>query len=80
LGKRNYDRGLLAVVNFAFEVLGLNRVEAHCEEENIGSWKVMMKAGMKFEGVLREKVFVKDKFRSMKVYSIIKSEYDIKNK
>jgi ribosomal-protein-alanine N-acetyltransferase len=53
----------------------LNRVEAHCEEENIGSWKVMEKCGLKNEGTLREKVFVKERYRSMKMYSILKSEF-----
>lgn len=58
-----------------FEVLHLNRIEAHCEEENIGSWRVMEKCGMKYEGTLREKVFIKERFRSMKMYSILKQEW-----
>ena len=66
---------LKAVIDFSFRTLNLNRVEAYCEEENVGSWHVMQKAGMKFEGVLREKVCIKGTFRSMKVYSILKSEY-----
>jgi len=34
----------------------------------------MEKCGMKYEGTLRKKVFIKEKFRSMKMYSILKSE------
>lgn len=74
-GKGIVTEALKAVIDFSFRTLNLNRVEAHCEEENIGSWKVMQKAGMTFEGILREKVCIKGKFRSMKVYSILKNEY-----
>ncbi len=35
----------------------------------------MEKAGMKYEGTLREKTFMKGKFINMKFYSILKSEY-----
>lgn len=66
---------LRTVIKFCFEELHLNRLEAHCEEENIGSWHVMQKCGMKYEGTLREKVYVKEKYRSMKMYSILRSEY-----
>ncbi|PKL83630.1 MAG: GNAT family N-acetyltransferase [Ignavibacteriae bacterium HGW-Ignavibacteriae-3] len=80
LSKKYWNKGILtevlrSVIRFCFEELQLNRVEAHCEEENIGSWRVMEKCGMKFEGLLRQKVFVKERYRSMKMYSILKSEY-----
>jgi len=51
-------------------------MEAHCEHENTGSWRVMEKCGMSFEGTLREKVFIKNRFRSMKTYSVLKSEWE----
>jgi [ribosomal protein S5]-alanine N-acetyltransferase len=66
---------LHAVLKFGFEELELNRLEAHCEEENVGSWRVMEKCGMKHEGILREKVYIKKRFRSMKMYSILRKEW-----
>jgi [ribosomal protein S5]-alanine N-acetyltransferase len=80
LSKKNWNKGIVteamnAIINYGFETMDLNRIEAHCEEANIGSWKVMEKAGMKFEGVLREKIFLKERFRSMKMYSVLKSEW-----
>ena len=72
------SEAMAAVIKYGFKELLLNRVEAHCEEENIGSWKVMEKCRMKFEGVLREKVFIKGRFRSMKMYSILRKEWDKK--
>jgi ribosomal-protein-alanine N-acetyltransferase len=75
-----WNRGFISesiqeVIKFCFNELKLNRVEAHCDEENIGSARVMEKAGMKYEGTMREKLYVKDKYRSMKLYSILKSEF-----
>jgi len=80
LSKDYWNKGILtevlkSLIKFCFEELNLNRVEAHCEEENIGSWRVMEKCGMKQEGTLREKVYMKERYRSMKMYSILKSEY-----
>jgi ribosomal-protein-alanine N-acetyltransferase len=66
---------LKSVIKFGFNDLKLHRIEAHCEAENIGSSRVMEKAGMKYEGVLREKIYIKNKYRSMKMFSILKSEY-----
>jgi len=67
---------LKAVLEFGFSKLKFNRLEAHCEEENKASWHVMEKAGMKYEGTLRQKAFFKDKFRSMKMYSLLYSEWN----
>lgn len=76
-----WNRGLAseamkAVINFGFKILQLNRIESHCEGENIGSWKVMEKCGMQFEGILREKLFIKERFRSMKMYSILRKDWN----
>ncbi|TSA28457.1 MAG: N-acetyltransferase [Ignavibacteriales bacterium] len=80
ISQKYWNRGYVSeamktVIKFGLEELHLNRIEAHCEEENIGSWRVMEKCGMKYEGTLREKVFIKERFRSMKMYSILKSEW-----
>ena len=80
VSKKYWNKGYVseatkAVIKFGFKELHMNRIEAHCEEENIGSWKVMEKCGMKFEGILREKVFIKGRFRTMKMYSILKKEW-----
>ncbi len=56
----------------------LNKIEAPCMVENVRSQRVLQKLGMKLEGILREKYFIKGKFRDMPVYSILKNEY--KNK
>jgi ribosomal-protein-alanine N-acetyltransferase len=51
-----------AIVNYAFAKLGAHRVVGYCSPENIPSWKVLEKCGMKREGLRRKNAFFrKDK-------------------
>lgn len=75
-----WNRGLMTealaeIIRFGFEIMGLNRIEASCYPENSASEKVMVKCGLTFEGTIRESVFIKGKFRDLKQFSILKSEY-----
>lgn len=63
------------LVKFGFEKMGLVRVQARCDVENIGSARVMEKSGMTFEGIIRKGIFVKGKHRDLKIYSILKEEF-----
>ncbi|MCM3410387.1 GNAT family N-acetyltransferase [Metabacillus litoralis] len=78
---RNYwGQGLVSeaikeVIKFGFETLELNRIEGGCDTDNIGSEKVMLKAGFKYEGTLRKNEYIKGEFRDTKVYSIIKEDF-----
>jgi ribosomal-protein-alanine N-acetyltransferase len=81
LSKKYWNKGLMTeavrkVIEFGFEKLNLNRIQARCMAENISSERVMQKAGMKLEGILREALFVKGRFWDMKMYSILKREYE----
>lgn len=80
LSRKYWNNGIItealkAVIEFCFTKLELNRVEAHCDENNIGSWRAMEKAGMRYEGTLRQKIFLKEKFINMKFYSILREEF-----
>ncbi|HOI29253.1 MAG TPA: GNAT family protein [Melioribacteraceae bacterium] len=79
LSPKYWNRGIITeaikrVIRFGFEVLNANRIEAHCDEENIPSFRAMEKAGMRYEGTLKDKVFLKGKFINIKFYSILKEE------
>lgn len=59
LGRRWWGQGIMtealqAVMDFLFEEVGMNRLESRHDPRNPGSGKVMMKCGMKFEGLLRQ--------------------------
>jgi RimJ/RimL family protein N-acetyltransferase len=43
-----------ALLKFGFDELGLHRISARCDSENIASYKVMEKIGMRREGLFLE--------------------------
>ena len=45
---------LRAVINYLFEEAGMNRIAATHDRNNPKSGRVMEKAGMKYEGILRQ--------------------------
>lgn len=80
LSPKYWNRGIITeaimrIIKFGFDKLNANRIEAHCDEKNIGSFKAMEKAGMKYEGTLRQKVMMKGKYVDMKYYSILREDY-----
>ncbi len=80
IGREHWGKGLTteavrAAIAFGFEHLTLNRIEARCVAENTASERVMQKAGMSYEGTLRDNVFCKGRYWDYKVYSILRREY-----
>jgi ribosomal-protein-alanine N-acetyltransferase len=68
------------VIKFGFSNMNLVRIQARCYLENIGSARVMEKAKMSFEGVIRKGLFVKGKHQDLKMYSIISEEFYVLHK
>lgn len=67
---------LKAVIKYLFEEADADLLYAQFMENNPASGKVMEKAGMKYEGVLRSRVIDKDNKRNNLInYSITKEEY-----
>ena len=59
MGRAHWGKGLMpealsAVMDFLFGEVGMNRVSAKHDARNPKSGRVMAKAGMRFEGVLRQ--------------------------
>ena len=63
------------VIRFGVEEMQLNRIQAICEVANIASARVMEKAGMQFEGVLRNYIQHNGRPLDMKMFSIIRNEW-----
>ncbi len=79
LGRKYWNQGymteaLQAVVEFGFTRLNLNRIEAQHECDNPASGHVMQKAGMKYEGTLRQRIYNKGRFVDVDLYAIICSD------
>ena len=48
-----------ALIRYGFDHWGIHRVMAHCNPENIASWRVLEKIGMQREGYFRSNAFFK---------------------
>ncbi|MCC6146264.1 MAG: GNAT family N-acetyltransferase [Anaerolineaceae bacterium] len=64
-----------AALAFGFKTLRCNRIEAMCDVANLSSARVMEKLGMRFEGVLRQYLYMQDSHRDVRIYSLLFSEW-----
>jgi len=64
-----------AVIEFGFFDLDLNRIEARHMDGNNASAAVMKKCGMTYDGTLEKYMFVKNEFKTIHVYSVLKENY-----
>ncbi|WP_374954756.1 GNAT family N-acetyltransferase [Paenibacillus sp. AR247] len=62
------------IMRYAFVQAGFHRLEARCNASNPGSFRVMEKLGMSFEGVLREQLKIKGQFVDQRLYSILRQD------
>jgi ribosomal-protein-alanine N-acetyltransferase len=60
------------VIRFAFEEMGMHRIEAECETENIRSIRLLERCGMMREAIRMENDINKGRFVSNYVYAIIR--------
>lgn len=51
------------LIYYGFKHFGIHRVTAHCNPENVASWRVLEKIGMRREGHFRKNVFFSNKYR-----------------
>ena len=84
LSRRYWNQGIMsealqAVVEFGFTKLNLNRIEAQHECDNPASGKVMLHAGMRHEGTLRQRIYNKGRYADVDLYAIVRSDY-LKNR
>lgn len=80
LNRDYWNKGIMTealkeIIRFGFENMNLIRIETKLNALNIQSERVMQKNGLKYEGTLRKKEFLKDKFIDIKYYSILRDEY-----
>jgi RimJ/RimL family protein N-acetyltransferase len=69
-----------ALITFAFDQLRLHRIFAWCDTENPASARVLEKAGMRREGVLRKNWTVRGEWRDALLYAMIESEWNSSQK
>ena len=76
-GKGYMSEAAKAVLHYGFTELHLERIQARCFAENIGSERVMQKAGMVYEGTMRKAKLSKGTYYDLKMYSMIREEADL---
>jgi RimJ/RimL family protein N-acetyltransferase len=64
------------LIGYGFQQMNLHRIYAHHLTRNPASGRVMQKAGMTYEGTLREHVKKWDRFEDIAAYGILRSEYE----
>ena len=73
-------KSCLALINYAFDELKLNRVEMHCGVENKRSRKIPEKLGFIEEGVVRQAGWLHGRFVDFVIYGILANEWEDKNR
>ena len=66
---------VMAIMRYAFDELGLKRLDAGWFEDNIASKRLYTKCGWVVEGIRRQYYFKKGLYRDMVVAGILESEY-----
>ena len=85
LSRAYWNQGIMSealktVLEFGFTKLGLNRIEAQHEFDNPASGRVMLKAGMRHEGTLRQRVYNKGRYADVELYAIVRSDFTQKTR
>ncbi|WP_130858719.1 GNAT family N-acetyltransferase [Gracilibacillus phocaeensis] len=65
------------ILAFGFEEMQLERIQAKCIAANIGSARVMEKAGMTFEGTMRKAIYHDNQHWDAKLYAIINKDFHL---
>ncbi len=82
LARMYWNRGIMteavrAIVQFGFEYMNLNRIQAIVVSENIASLHLLEKLGFQEEGILRELEFWRGAFRNVRIISLLKRDYKV---
>lgn len=76
-GKGYATEALCSILKFGFQELRLHRIEAGCAVENIGSIKVLEKAGMQKEGRKRKVLPLKAGWSDNYEFAILEEDFNL---
>lgn len=66
---------LHAVVEFAFRIMDIHKISATHNIDNPASGKIMLKVGMKREGIIRHMIRKNNQYKDCGIYGILQQEY-----
>jgi RimJ/RimL family protein N-acetyltransferase len=70
---------IVIMLRKSFDEMGMHRVFAGIEEENIASIRCFMKSGFALEGRLREAKFSGNKYKDILLFSVLENEWRREN-
>ena len=68
------------VIHFGFQELQLNRIWAPIMSRNNASRGVLQKAGLTYEGTLKQDILRWDRYEDVDVFGLLKADYEQNNK
>ena len=80
LARACWNQGIMTealkrVIQYGFESMGLNRIEAQHETTKPASGAVMRKCGMQHEGLLRQRLMNKGRYVDVELYAILRRDW-----
>jgi [ribosomal protein S5]-alanine N-acetyltransferase len=75
-GKGLAPEALKALLKFGFRDIELMRIQARCDLGNLSSERVMLKTGMRFEGLIDDSLFSEDPNPKQKLYAISANDFN----
>ena len=63
------------LIRHGFEDLEFERIYARADERNIASWRIMEKAGMRREALLRHDMMIRGEFVNHYLYAILRQDW-----
>jgi len=74
-GKGYCTEAVKIMIDYLFLSRDIVRIQAHTDVRNVGSQKVLEKAGFSKEGVLRKSSFTRGEWRDNTIHSILREEW-----
>jgi ribosomal-protein-alanine N-acetyltransferase len=71
------SEAVLAIIDFGFDVLKLNRIEALVEPPNKASSGLLLKLGFKYEGTMEEYQFGSGRFMDLSMYALLRKYWNM---
>ncbi|MFY0256100.1 GNAT family N-acetyltransferase [Chitinophaga sp. 30R24] len=75
-GKGVMKEAVSHMLQYGFNEMQFNRIEAFVDPENLASSQLLSRLGFQYEGFLRDAFFEKGKFVNAQLYSLLRREYD----
>ncbi len=74
-GQGIISRSCRSLINYAFEDLGMNRIEIRCSTENVRSAAIPLRLGFTLEGTLRQSEMRNGRLHDFAVYGLLAAEW-----